>query len=165
MLAFGVSVSSLTISILSFARDRSRIRAWSEILWQRVGEEEIPQMRVYISNSGRRSIHILNLVKISGKSKWWRSINSPEVEGGLITSIEQIEEIKEKWLAHNVSVKLGEGEIIELSFKPSDSHEFWSLHEESPMLATKLYIEDVLKRKYPVRGASKCIDTLSKAWK
>ncbi len=165
LLAFAVSVASLTISFFAYLRDRSKLRVWSTIGWQFNNPElRTPVMHIRIANIGRRPILVLNLVKCAGTSKWWRSIQQPELDGTVINTIEQSQEIRKKWLAHRVAVKLGEGEILELSFHPEDGDEFIGTHEDSPIQATRLEIEDVSGRRYPVKDSEKNIPILLEAW-
>lgn len=138
---------------------------WSMIGWLANGPEpQTPVMHIRIANVGRRPVLVLNLVKRAGKTKWWRSIQQPNLGGEVISTVEQIQELKEKWLAHHVAVKLGEGEILELSFQPEDCHEFIGTHEDPPVQATSLQIEDVSGRLYSVRDSTKNLAVLIKAW-
>lgn len=165
LLAFAVSVASLTISLFAYLRDRSKLRVWSTIGWQFNGPEpQTPVMHIRIANVGRRAVLVLNLVKSAGKSKWWRSIQQPDFGRKVISTAEQIQELKEKWLAHHVAVKLGEGEILELSFQPEDCHEFIGTHKAPPIWATSLQIEDVSGRLYSVRDSAKNLAILVQAW-
>ena len=165
LLAFAVSVASLTISLLAYLRDRSKLHVWSTIGWQFNGPEpQTPVMRIRIANIGRRPVLVLNLIKKAGKAKWWRSIQQPDLGGKVISTVEQIRELKEKWLAHHVAVKLGEGEILELSFQPEDCHEFIGTHEDPPVQATSLQVEDVSGRLYSVRDSTKNLAVLMQAW-
>ena len=107
---------------------------------------------------------ILNLVKRAGKSKWWRPIQSPAVDGEVLTTVEQLEELKRKSLAHLVAAKLAEGEVLEVEFRPEDCDEFIALHEDPPIEATSLQIEDVTGRLYSVKDSKKNLAVLIKAW-
>jgi hypothetical protein len=107
---------------------------------------------------------ILNLVKRSGRSKWWQGIQQAGLDGEVISTVEQIERIKQKSLAHHVAVKLSEGEILEFTFRPDDCDEFIATHEELPVAAKELQIEDVSGKLYPVKGSRNDLVTLIKAW-
>lgn len=165
LMAFAVSVASLAISLFGYLRDRSKLRAWSTLVWQHNGPEpETPLMHIRIANIGRRSVLVLNLVKRAGKSRWWRPIQQPDFEGEVICMVEKIQELKKKSLAHHVAVKLGEGEILELVFSPENCSEFIATYEDPPVVATHLEIEDVSGRVYSVKDSEKNLVALLKAW-
>lgn len=166
LLAFAVSTASLTISLLGYLRDRSKVRVWSTVSWQSNGPDpDTPLMHVRIANIGRRPVVILNLVKWAKGAKWWRPINSPTLDSPIITTLEQLDEYKRKSLAHLLATKLAEGEVLEMEFRPDDCHEFLALHEDPPLEATSLQIEDVAGRVYPVKGSEEHIQIMLNAWK
>ncbi len=107
---------------------------------------------------------VLNLVKRAGKSKWWRPIQPPTVDGEVLNTVEQLEELKRKSLAHLVAAKLAEGEVLEVEFRPEDCDEFIALHEDPPIEAISLQIEDVTGRLYSVKDSKKNLAVLIKAW-
>ena len=107
LMAFAVSVASLAISLFGYSRDRSKLRAWSTIVWQSNGPEpQTPIMHIRVANIGRRPVMVLNLVKRSGRSKWWRGIQQPGLDGEVISTVEQLERLKQKSLAHHVMKSL-----------------------------------------------------------
>jgi hypothetical protein len=164
LLAFAVSIASLTVSLFSYLRDRSKLRVWSNIVWQFNGSEpETPVMHVFIANTGRRPVVILNFVKRAGRRKWWRTIQRPMLDVDVINSIEQIQELKKKSLAQHAAIKLGEGEIFELTFHSDNLQEFIATHDDDPIEATNIQIEDVTGKLYSVKDAKKNLVSLYKA--
>ncbi|MDN0085312.1 hypothetical protein QU487_21665 [Crenobacter sp. SG2305] len=164
LLAFTVSVASLTISLLNYLRDRSKLKVWSEICWQHNGPEpEIPHLHIRIANMGRRPTVVLNLVKRDGKAKWWRPIPPPILDEA-ITGVAQFDDLRRKSLAHLVSAKLAEGEILEIVFRPEDCHEFVSVREDAIFEAKTLQVEDAFGKLYSVKNSEKNILLLMKAW-
>lgn len=163
-LALAVSAVSLTVSLLGYLRDRSKLRVWSTVSWQWNGpESDTPVLHIQIANLGRRPAVILNLVKRAGKTKWWRSVQRPELPGQETLSVKQLIELKRSSLAHLVSLKLNEGEIFELAFTPEDFHEFIATHDTPIVEATLLEIEDVFGKMYPVKDSTKNLAKFLKA--
>lgn len=164
LMAFAVSALSLTVSSLSYLRDRSKLRVSSNMTWRSNGpESDTPILKIQIANLGRRPVVLLNLVKRAGKLKWWRSIKRHE-PSDQDTFEKQIEEIHRHSLAQMISIKLSEGEILELAFLPDDCPEFIATHEDPIVEATSLEIEDASGRFYPVKDSQKNLATLLKAW-
>lgn len=163
LMAFAVSALSLTVSSLGYLRDRSKLRVSSNMTWLFNGPElDTPVLKIQIANLGRRPVVILNLVKRAGKLKWWRSIKRHELPDQDIAK--QIEEIHRQSLAQMISIKLNEGEILELAFLPDDCPEFIATHEDPIVEAASLEIEDASGRLYPVKDSQKNLATLLKAW-
>ena len=169
LLAFFVSVSSLSISALSFFRDRNRLVTWSSVQWSKEGPFDAPKdkpvLHILILNAGRRPISITNLVKRSGRSVWSRSVKR-DIDGSNPSDDlhTYIDELRRNAVAHISSIRLNEGEIYEMVFQTSDSPEFFATHTEQPLEARTLYIEDVQGKRYQVRDSGKNLKILISAW-
>ena len=161
LLAFAVSVSSFAVSLLAYFRDRSKVRTWSEIIWDTSGiKHRTPFLHVYVVNEGRRPVVMLNLLKRHGASKWWAPIKQPNLSEDIFEAIKQLK----KSPAQDVAVRLAEGEILEIVFDPDDCPEFIADHEDPPVEATELQIQDVTGKIYPVKNSASGLKTLFEAW-
>lgn len=169
LFALLVSVGSLTLSAVSLLRDRSRVVAWSKIMWHQGGTfespREVPVLHVFAMNDGRRPVSLLNLVKRNGKQLWWSGLQEPELSDRSLTDAHAfIEELQRNSVAHLSSIRLEEGEIFEKVLKTKDCPSFISLHGEKPQEASHLYVEDVRGKLYAVRDAKKHLKKLFDAW-
>jgi len=164
-LALLVAAASFAVALLNYLRDRSKLQASSTIMWEnQAGPSPTPAMFIRITNLGRRPVMILNLVKHAGKEKWWRTLQTPQLDGELTQ--ERLQEFQSKLLAHRVAVKLAEGETLELVFRPTDEDcaEFIFTHGAEALQAEELYVEDVSGKTYAVAGSQKGLATLLRAW-
>src|SRR6478752_7834524 len=60
VIALLFSFSGLTVSILAYRRDRSRVRAWSSVEWVPNGPEtSTVRLRIRIANGGRRPVALM----------------------------------------------------------------------------------------------------------
>ena len=108
---------------------------------------------------------MLSLVKRAGRAKWWRPIQNSAFNGKVIDSPERIEKVRDGALAHRAAIKLAEREIVELILRPKDGSEFIATHEDPPVQAKYLQVEDVTGRLYTIKNSKKNIPILLKAWK
>jgi hypothetical protein len=164
VVALLLSASSLAVSVLTYRRDRSKVRAWSKILWHENGPEpSTPVMQVRIMNVGRRPIALMHLVKKAGRNAWSRTLMRPQLNAK--DTFEVIQELERTSLAHIAAIKLAEGEVFEHAFRPEDCDEFIASHLERPTYADILLIEDVAGKRYPVQNSAEHLKEMLAAWK
>jgi hypothetical protein len=164
VVALLLSASSLAVSILTYRRDRSKVRAWSMIVWRENGPEpSTPVMQVRIMNVGRRPIALMHLVKKAGRDTWSRTLMRPQLNAK--DAFEAIRELERTSLAHIAAIKLAEGEVFEIAFRPEDCDEFIAVHLERPAYANTLLIEDVVGSRYPVQNSAEHLKEMIAAWK
>lgn len=158
------SASSLTVSVLAYRRDRSKVRALSSIEWKGNGPEpDTMILRVRIINAGRRPMALMSLGKKSGKRVWSRMLRDPELTTANVAEI--VRELERSRLAHVGSVKLPEGEAYELAFGPDDYYDFIATHwGDEATYAESLFVEDVMGTQYPVRNSKKHLKSAFKEW-
>lgn len=156
ILALVVSVSSLILAALAYRRDRSNVRAWSNIVWQQMGpepNETSPMMHVRIVNLGRRPVLVLDLVMKNGRLTWRRSLKEPDFGKKVIGVSDVVEMFHNKSAAHEVAVKLNEGEAFELVFREEDKYDFILTSVDPIVFAEQLFIEDVSGARSPVESS------------
>jgi hypothetical protein len=159
-----LSAFSFAVSILTYRRDRSKVHAWSKIEWRENGPEpSTPVMRVRIMNVGRRPIALMHLVKKAGRNIWSRTLMRPQLDAK--DGFEVVRELERTSLAHIAAIKLAEGEVFEIAFRPEDCEEFVATHLENPAYADTLLIEDVMVNRYPVQGAAEHLKKMMGHWK
>ncbi len=123
-------------------------------------DSEVPTLLVRVTNIGRRPIQVLNLVK-RGKTQTWSSpLRLPDMTVRGIDPISQLEEIHEKMLAHNIAIKLNEGETLDLSFTLEDRSRFFWVQDDPPTEAQELFIEDVAGNRHPIKGSKQNLRVL-----
>ena len=126
----------------------------------------VPIMHVRIANVGRRPIFILNLVMRAGRANWSQPLQRPDVEESVRTDPSKyMQEIRRKSVAHVAAIKLIEGEIYELLFRPEDCPDFINTHEDPLIYAQRLLVEDVTGTCYAVMKSEKHLKQLFAAWR
>ena len=162
VIALFFSAISLGFTIYNILRDRGKINVWSEIYFDssKSFENPPPALKIRIVNSGRRPIIIVKIVKKSEKSEWSTSIVNPSLpkdENGFLLEAPTPKD----FLAQNTCLVLREGEVHEWII---DYEEHLSnlihLHDDEVHFASKLYIEDVLKKRYYVKDSLQNIKRL-----
>lgn len=167
IVALLVSACGFTVAVLAYRRDNSKIRAWSTLIWHQEGPElSVPVVHVCIANVGRRPIFVLNLVMKRGGSRWSQPLQHPVVdESARSDPWKYIQEVRRKSVAHAAALKLIEGEIYELLFRPEDRPDFINTHEDPVIFAQRLLVEDVTGACYAVTESEKHLKRLFAAWR
>jgi hypothetical protein len=159
-----LSVASLTLSLLSYLRDRPGLRVSSEIFYYRRGpaaDSQTPALRIRAANHGRRPAVLTSLVSRAGRLTWWQPLTEPKSPIPPPQTIsEAIEAADEHFLAQNSAVRLTEGEVLDLLFWPDDAYRFVHLATDPAVTANRLYIEDSAGKTYRVRNDAKNLDVL-----
>lgn len=163
IIALLFSFSGLTVSILAYRRDRSRVRAWSSVEWVPNGPETATvRLRIRIANGGRRPVALMFLVRKSGKHLWWQTLQKAEPTA--TSAADLVRELERNQLAHVGSVRLSEGDAFEMVFGPDDDDEFVALHWNDVTYAESLLVEDVMGNRYPVRGSARHLKEAFREW-
>lgn len=167
IVALLVSACGFTVAVFAYRRDNSKIRAWSTLVWHAEGPGmHVPVMRIRVANVGRRPIYILNLVMRAGRSSWSQPLQLPAIEGSVRADpVKYIEEVWRRSVAHVAALKLIEGEIYELLFRPEDCPDFINTHEDPVIEAQRLLVEDVTGTCYAVTKSEKHLKQLFAAWR
>lgn len=160
--AFALSLVSITLSIASFARDRAKLIARTEVRWSAEGpdgEFTHPTMIVRLVNLGRRPIVLVDFEAKSNTRSWtWRISGSGgfEQEAGLSH--------EHRHLAQHAAIRLAEGDVAEVIFARSDATSFIWHHEEPVEYATRLFVVGCSGHRYEVKGSGKALKTLLNSW-
>lgn len=158
--ALVVSCVSLFVSIFNAARDRAKVKAWSEFFHEDTGNGNSKAgLKVFISNIGRRPIAVKDLVRVSGKTKWARTLSKPKLptdEDGMLETIPTSRD----YLAHTVAVALSEGQVFEYLFLFDDYHEYITQLDGTFFEADSLEVSDVAGKKYPVKYSKENLKSL-----
>jgi hypothetical protein len=165
VVALVLSAASFTLSVLTYRRDRSKVRAWSMIEWRNTGPETMtPTLRIRILNAGRRPIALMSLVMKSGTHLWFRTLMDPRIPMNDV--VEAMRELERSQLAHVAVIKLAEGEVFEIAFQVEDCDEFLATHLDGNEyeVAETLLVEDAMGSRYPVRDSEKHLEEMMAAW-
>lgn len=172
IIALFISLISLSFTIFSFLRDRSKIDAWSELYYTFSNDpndcyKTVPNLKIRIANSGRRPIVITSLIKVSSDSGFLTEfIISPKINlssgnDGTLSNLPKIEDFS----VQNTSVVLNEGQAFELFIRHNDGIQELTIvnHKDGEYYdVEKLYIEDVLKNKIYIKNSK---ENIKKFWK
>ncbi|MBE9398289.1 hypothetical protein IOQ59_13590 [Pontibacterium sp. N1Y112] len=158
LFAVFISVASLVVSGYRIYRDRSKLCAFATVVLDgsKDPENPPPQLRIYAVNRGPRPVILTDFgSQISRKESSSTPINSEKIDrddgGDFIKLPEQ--------LAHNIGVKLEDGDIYEVRIKHDDMTELYDAFHSGKRVK-KFFFKDVLGKKYFVKSSRKGIDTL-----
>src|SRR5262245_5425474 len=134
LVALLISMCSLGVAVLSYRRDRSKLRAWSRIEHHEYRPEDPLAMRVRILNVGRRPIALMYLVKKAGPHTWSRALIRPETGEVLEVDVDQaVRQIELNALAHRGSLTLAEWQAHDILIRRDDLDEFVCTHVDPPV--------------------------------
>lgn len=157
------SATSLAFSIYNILRDRGKLRVWSELYYDRSKDPENPppSLKIIMVNAGRRPIVLTSFVKLSPSMTWYSPLNYPSLptnEKGYLNRLPTMED----FAAQNTCLVLKEGEVFEYIIEHGDDFELFTLIDDDIHYANKLYVQDVLKRRYYVKKSHESIEKLFK---
>jgi len=157
LIAIIFSAIGLAVSIYNVQRDNGRLIAWSEIVANETSEDENHAIKITLVNSGRRVVVLTSIVKESPTLTWSTPVKNPILEKdnkGYLVKMPDIEDLN----AQHTCLVLQEGEIFELIIPYAEHYNdlMFSLGNEMHY-ATKLYVEDVMKKRHYIKGSSKNI--------
>jgi hypothetical protein len=165
-IALFISACSFAVAVFSYRRDRARVRAWSTIVWiEAAPGVKIPNMYLRIANVGRRPVLMLNLVKRSGRTTWRQTLTDPVEHEPDGSPFLHPDELQRRSVAHRAALRLGEGEVFELIFRPEDCPSLVLTNEGSFAKASQLFVEEVAGTLHCVRDAGRNLPQLFAAWK
>jgi len=133
ILAFVVSVTSLSFSAYFGLRDRARVRATST--FHPASEYTYARMAIALVNEGRRPIVLRMLVGTSEDGKWVGEYLGKKKRG----------------------LRLGEHERLDINFEREDAV---GMTAEDDIVFADLWVEDSLGRRYRVKGAKQHLQKL-----
>lgn len=161
-LAICISAISLMASFYNTYRDRSKLRVFSEVVYDCSKDQSEnldnppPYLRIYAVNVGKRAITLKNLNgAVSKKSRTsWALIDEPIVfdENGLPS-------IASSGFVQDIGVRLNDGDIYEFRIKHDDYTKLYSTSEDC-LEFKKYFFMDVLGNQYLVKDSEKGIKCL-----
>ncbi|MDB4609679.1 hypothetical protein OAH46_01170 [Verrucomicrobia bacterium] len=156
-LAIVISGISLAVSGYGLLRDKSKVKAWCSLSLNTTksvrGDLEL---HVYVSNAGRRPVNINYLIMKHPNGHISNPINPPKPttnEEGCTVGIPDI-------VAHQIGVRLEEGESHEIVY---DSSDFVWFYDGDKDFAKQLFFEDTLGRWYKVKNSIKTVSAYIEA--
>jgi len=157
LIAIIFSAIGLAVSIYSVQRDKGRLIAWSEIVTDEARENASHAIKITLVNSGRRVVVLTSMVKESPTLTWSTPLKNPILEKdnkGYLIKTPDIEDLN----AQHTCLVLQEGEIFELIIPYEEHYNDLMFSLEKKMhYATKLYVEDVMKKRHHIKDSSKNI--------
>lgn len=159
-LALFISVISLSVSIFRIYRDRSKLIVWSEIVYHHSAKDnkEYPVMHLYAVNAGLRPITITDVGYTVSKNKSeWTPIK-PVYDMPLNLSVSDTEFKLPQQLAHEIGIRLEDGDIYEMRIRHNDYDMFISTRFDG--LAKKMFFKDILNNKHYIKNSSNDIKKL-----
>ncbi len=157
-IAIFLSLLSLAASIYSIYRDQSKLFTYSEIIYDssRNIENPSPILKIYAVNVGSRPITLTDFgFQLPRKSSHCSPLKpepcQTDSEGNFISYPDN--------LAHNVGIKMEDGDIYEIRIRHDDHINLYSTHDGLEE-AEEYFFKDVLGNKFFVKGSREGIKTL-----
>ncbi|WP_312975699.1 hypothetical protein [Stutzerimonas nitrititolerans] len=157
-----ISAISAGITLFGYIRDKSKIIAWSEVVYDKSKSLDNPPPCFYLKivNIGRRPIVLTDIEKIGKNGRWRNPLAEPELDKPIDTVLKE-KKIKDIFSTKNTSKVLQEAEFFEASYDLEDFRfEVFSFDDDKLVEATNFFIMDILGKKYPVRNAKKNISVM-----
>lgn len=154
-----ISAISAGITVFSYIRDKSKIIAWSEVVYDKSKSLDNPPPCFYLKivNIGRRPIVLTSIEKRGRNGGWSNSLAEPEL-GKPIDEVLKESKLKDVFSTKNTSKVLQEAEFFEVSYDIEDFlFEVFSFDDDKLIEATDFFIMDILGKKYPVKNAKQNI--------
>lgn len=114
-----LGLAGLTVTILTYRRDRSRILATSRIEWHRTGvAPDTPLMRIRIQNTGQRPVVVTQLVARAGNQDWCLPL---DVRSFSLQNEEDLKQAIQSLLREPaVPIELAEGKYFDKVYSPEE---------------------------------------------
>ncbi len=164
-IALSISLLSLIVNFYRIYRDRSKIVAWSKIIYhqnhQTSNLREEPVLHLYAINIGLRPIILTDVCSINKKHETQcRYLNTESINTNNISNLtEVISKLEDNLLAHKSNIRLEDGDVYEIKIKHTDYHDYLLANKEYS-LADKMFFRDILGKKYKIKNSKKCIKIL-----
>lgn len=154
-----ISAISAGITVFSYIRDKSKIIAWSEVLYDKSKSLDNPPPCFYLKivNIGRRPIVLTSIEKRGRNGRWSNPLAEPKLEKPIDAVLKE-RKLRDVFSTKNTSKVLQEAEFFEISYDVEDfPFEVFSFDDGEITEATDFFILDILGKKYPVKNAKKNI--------
>lgn len=158
--AICLSILSLFVSVYRIYRDRSKLFAFCEVVYDSSKDLENPPpvLKIYAVNRGLRPITLTDFgFQVSKKSATWTPLKPEPIETdeeGYLLSFPQN-------LSHNVGIKMEDGDIYEVRINHDDYEYLYSSSHDFKE-AEKYFFKDILGKRYFVKGSKKGIRAVLK---
>jgi hypothetical protein len=159
IIALTISAFSAALTVFSHLRDRPRIIAWSEVVYDRSKDPENPPPCFYLKivNAGRRPIIITSIEKKSKETSWTNGIVEADLGREIFTHITE-EDWKKMCSTEHSSKVLKESEFFEAAYEGDDFlAQICDFSGDKFSKADRLFVIDIFGRSYPVRNSKKHI--------
>lgn len=158
LVALIFSAVSIGFAIYSIIRDKGRLQVWSEIYYDSSKDlgNPPPCLKIRIVNAGRRPVVLTSLVKKSSTLIWSSPIVSPNLltnEKGYLERLPSMQDFS----AQNTCLVLQENHVFEFVIEDGSPFDLIASIDDKVHCAEKLYVEDVLKKKYYVKWSKENI--------
>ena len=154
-----ISAISAGITLFSYIRDKSKIIAWSEVVYDKSKDLNNPPPCFYLKivNIGRRPIVLTSIEKRGKNGRWSNPLAEPELEKPINAALKE-NNLKDIFSTKNTSKVLQEAEFFEISYDIDNFRfEVFSFNDDELVEAENFLIMDILGKKYPVKNAKKNI--------
>ena len=152
-----ISVISLFVSMYRIYRDRSKLYAYSNISYDHSKslDNPPPVLSIYAVNIGTRPITLTDFgLYVSRKKFSWSPLKPEPIKTNSNGAIIKFPSN----LAHNIGIKMEDGDIYEIRIYHDDYRELYDTNLEAE--ANKYFFKDVLGNKYFIKGSKKGIKIL-----
>jgi hypothetical protein len=159
-IAICLSLLSLFVSVYRIYRDRSKLFAFCEVVYDNTKNPENPPpvLKIYAVNRGVRPITLTDFgFQVSKKSVTWTPLKPEPIETdeeGYFLSFPQN-------LFHNIGIKMEDGDIYEVRGGHEDYDSLYSSNHDFKE-AEKYFFKDILGNRYYVKGSKKGIHRILK---
>ncbi len=155
IVAVVISAISAGITAVSYIRDKPKIIAWSEVVYDNSKDPENPPPLFYLKivNAGRRPIVLTEIEKKGPNGCWRNQLAEPQLDKPINKALRE-NKIQDIFSTKNTSKVLREADFFEVSYDINEFRfEIYSFNNDQLIEANNLFVLDIFGKRYPVKYA------------